>query len=914
MSKKIILLFAPLFSFMLSISAWGACQDPSSISPSTITTTMDTAKSGQFTASGQTTPYYFSTTLRQNPAHGTATIARDGSYTYTPATGFTGSDSFVVRAIANCDSSKRASFTINVTVKPATPTCSAPSISSQATLTTNINTAITHTAPSVSGGSTPFVYSASITTLDSAAGSLTINSSTGQFTYTPGPNYTGPYNFTLRVSPSCDSTKVASTPITISVVDSGSGGACAAPTINAIGRINVTSGIAYSATPSASGGTPPYVYSITAQPTHGTLVINNTTTGNYTYTPVSGYTGSDSFTLAVASTGCPSLTTSSTASVVIGSASATGNYTNNINTGNVATNGAIIIDNTPNPGTPGVVTNMSTNMGGKQFGSANAFNINAIQVMQRDITTSPHSLVDEIGVNNAASTSYQNYGTSRQTTYFANGQHLFDLDRLRRAADWMSTNITPTPAGTTCTLVTTFNSSTNTGTRVPIGTPVGSCHPVGTYGTISWHQFLDNIANNRTMYGVIRVIVPLQLGTAASTNNALNQTVGSGQIYGFCSGIVGLCADAPTSSTDVKPGVSVAGNNSVTVTIPANGQIRVRGSLMLDFVNGAADTVYPNQGTPIDLAHLPFQPRDIYFKVSVPINVNAANDMNGDGALDNIDYINELTAGVNCPSFPCTAIIPNTTQILVGQVPQEAIDAYNYQFGANTFPSTQSAFGSLNMPNQYHLLMASGYAQGWADAFAELSISANQWEQLGFTIPPNISDKTVPLSVTDIRSSAFEDIPVYLYTGGLVDMHHHLNASGLVYVPQALELEAKQATTRQYVMGGFIVRDGFFLEAKPGTVTLISSDPSSFASMKVNAGAIQGAMLTSATTSLHNTQTGSTAPVGIGVGGGNQGSGSGGTGGQGGGSGMYGGNNSIFGGAGGAATARKVRWIEIRPR
>ncbi len=52
---------------------------------------------------------------------------------------------------------------------------------------------------------------------------------------------------------------------------------------------------------------------------------------------------------------------------------------------------------------------------------------------------------------------------------------------------------------------------------------------------------------------------------------------------------------------------------------------------------------------------------------------------------------------------------------------------------------------------------------------------------------------TGTISANDVRNPQFEDIPAYMYTGGLIDMHDQVNISGLVYVPQGMELEAKKA-------------------------------------------------------------------------------------------------------------------------
>lgn len=1028
------ILLSTVLSLLLSGTAFAACNTASSISPTSISTSINTSKVQLFSASGSTGPYEIKTTPKTNPLHGTLSIAADGTITYVPTTGYTGTDSFKITTFPTCSASKTKDFTINVTIagcsSPITmSTVPAPSVVAGDTLNWSPTGAL------ATGGSGTLTYSSAILTSSTDAGSLSFTNSTGAFSYASGPTFSGVYSFTITASDggSCTVSQTVNVNVTAPT-------ACSVPSFPDF-TISTPNNTASTGTPTTTGGTPPYNYAVSLSPTHGTLVLNSTTTGNYTYTPNTGYAGSDTFSISAAST-CsdtsvtPNIvnpSTTATATVTVGAPAAvcyaprispvtltvpsgtthitntptvsggtppyvysvssvsstlhgtvtinsstglltytpttgyvgnaqfnvtvasacSGNPSSTIvatvvvestnstgtigtTTGGVVSGGAIIIDNTPNPGTPGIVTNMATVVGGKNFGLGNSFSIAGIQVMQRDTTTDPtkHILVDEIGVTNTKSTSYQNYGTKNQTTYFANGQHLFDLDRMRKSANWMrvpssvtvpdaatlnsaigTNQITPTSlAPATCTSYVAVTATPNS-PSTPIGLPVRSCHPAGTYGTITWAEFLDNIKNNRTMYGVVRILVPLQLGKAASSNNALNQTVGTAQIYGFCAAAAGeWCADSPTGSTDIKPGAAVAGNNSVAVTIPATGQIKVRGTLMFDFVNGTTDTVLGAPGHPIGLDHLPFNPRDIYFKVSVPINVNAANDKDGNGILDNADYINGISKNITCPSYPCSTVIPadgtgNSPAILNTQVPQDSIDAYNQQYGTN-FPSNTDAtfitkFNSLNKPSQYHMLMASGYAQGWADGFAELNITAQQWKNLGYLVPDDAT-LTSPLTITNIRNSLFEDIPVYLYTGGLVDMHHHMNVSGLIYVPQSAEIEAKMNDaanpTRMYMMGGLIVRDGFFLEGKLNGMILISSDPSSYSSLRVLSSAIQGAMMSSALSTVHDSASGSASPYGVGLS--NGGSGTGGTTSA----------DQCVGCGGGSTTVAKTRWIEIRPK
>ena len=296
----------------------------------------------------------------------------------------------------------------------------------------------------------------------------------------------------------------------------------------------------------------------------------------------------------------------------------------------------------------------------------------------------------------------------------------------------------------------------------------------------------------------------------------------------------------------------------------------------------------------------------------MPISVNASNDRDGDGIMDNLEYIESVSAGVVCsnpsgPNFPCTYRF-KTTDLTIdpNQVPQEAIESYNAQYNTtyrdSSDPAFVTQFNKLNLPNQYHLLMPSGYAQGWADAFAELNISSTQWSNLGFLVP---AQHAAPLTAAEIRSNGFEDLPVYLYSGGTADLGNHINISGLMYIPQSIELEVSGGAAnggtatlnniRQYIMGGVIVRDGFELESKNTSIQVISSDPSSFASARVNPNSVTGSILTLATGSQHS---GNNSSLGVGLGGGATPSG----------------NEPCVGCSGNTSNPGKLRWVEVRPQ
>ena len=172
--------------------------------------------------------------------------------------------------------------------------------------------------------------------------------------------------------------------------------------------------------------------------------------------------------------------------------------------------GGVIVDNTATASVVAIGANLGFRCDGKGSTAiddgygGNAINISDFHVMQRNSDSASDELQVFIGKSSSTVSEF-NYGTDNQFDLFAEGKHLFDLERLRTASDWISANVTP-DAGV----------------------------PAGSYGTISLDEFLANIAAGRTMYGMVRVKIPLLAGASNSTLNALNQTVTAGSIYGFC--------------------------------------------------------------------------------------------------------------------------------------------------------------------------------------------------------------------------------------------------------------------------------------------------------------------------------------------------------------------------------------------
>ena len=206
---------------------------------------------------------------------------------------------------------------------------------------------------------------------------------------------------------------------------------------------------------------------------------------------------------------------------------------------------------------------------------------------------------------------------------------------------------------------------------------------------------------------------------------------------------------------------------------------------------------------------------------------------------------------------------------------------------------TNSEFSELSMANRYSALTPSGYTKGWETAFQLLNITGKKWRDLKFQTPTADNDI---ISYADIRadgssSTGYEDIPVFMYTGGLFKFQHHINVSGLMYIPQAFDLEQEgidiekrtkkhdeeyerkdkeysrysyfkkeylkesdyhdheyvscpkkqehheiKIPANQYISGAVVVRDGFSIEVEDeGGATIISNDPSTYDNMRASA-------------------------------------------------------------------------------
>ena len=214
------------------------------------------------------------------PANGTTTI-ENGKVKYTPTADYNGNDSFTYTISDGNGGSATATVSITVNSVNDNP------IANDDNLTTNEDTALngnlsTNDTASPDGGN---VWSKNS---NPAHGNVSVNSN-GTFTYTPNANYNGSDHFEYKITDADGSTDSATVNITINPINDAPSATAQSVTTNEDNNKSITL-----AGSDIDGDV--LAYSVTQQPTHGTL---SGTSLNLIYTPNVNYNGNDSFKFKV---------------------------------------------------------------------------------------------------------------------------------------------------------------------------------------------------------------------------------------------------------------------------------------------------------------------------------------------------------------------------------------------------------------------------------------------------------------------------------------------------------------------------------------------------------------------------------------------------------------------------------------
>jgi VCBS repeat-containing protein len=238
--------------------------------------------------------------LGTQPQHGTVTLNANGSFTYTPTTGYTGPDSFTYKA--KDATTESAAVTVSLTVAAnVAPTAAADQYSTAEDTPLNVAVANSVLNNDTDPNSQPLT---AIVVTQPAHGSVTLNSN-GSFVYTPTANYNGPDSFTYRANDGLLDSTVATVSLTVSAVNDapipandefsttpGTALTIAAPGILANDEDVEDNSLVVLTTPVTGVA-------------HGTLTLNSD--GGFTYTPADGFTGTDTFTYRISDGTDPSV-------------------------------------------------------------------------------------------------------------------------------------------------------------------------------------------------------------------------------------------------------------------------------------------------------------------------------------------------------------------------------------------------------------------------------------------------------------------------------------------------------------------------------------------------------------------------------------------------------------------------------
>ena len=211
------------------------------------------------------------------PAHGSLTGTAP-NLTYTPTSGYSGSDSFTFKVNDGLVDSNIATVSVSVIYINRPPVAASQSVS----VTEDVAKPITLSATDADGS--PLTY-----TVVSSPSHGTLSGSAPNLIYTPSANYNGNDSFTFKANDGSDDSNIATVSVTVTPVND------APTTTGQTITIDEDNSVSVVLVGNDVDGDP-LTYIIVTPPTNGTLTGSGST---LTYTPSLNYNGNDSFTFEV---------------------------------------------------------------------------------------------------------------------------------------------------------------------------------------------------------------------------------------------------------------------------------------------------------------------------------------------------------------------------------------------------------------------------------------------------------------------------------------------------------------------------------------------------------------------------------------------------------------------------------------
>jgi len=231
--------------------------------------------------------------LVSGPANGQLNLSANGAFTYTPNPGFSGVDSFTYQAFDGELSSNTA--TVTITVAPPAPVNQPPQAVNDA-YQTDADTPLNVSAPGVLGNdSDPDNDGLSAVLISGPANGQLNLSTSGAFTYTPNPGFSGVDSFTYQAFDGELSSNTATVTITVNPIAPPN-----QPPVAAADAYSTSAGVplVVAAPGVLDNDSDPdgddLVAVLVTPPASGDLSFQ--ADGGFTYTPNPGFSGIDSFT------------------------------------------------------------------------------------------------------------------------------------------------------------------------------------------------------------------------------------------------------------------------------------------------------------------------------------------------------------------------------------------------------------------------------------------------------------------------------------------------------------------------------------------------------------------------------------------------------------------------------------------
>lgn len=229
-----------------------------------------------------------SAVLVNGPAHGTVSLAADGSFTYVPAANFSGSDSFTYQASDGSLQSDETTVSITVNSAPDVPVSGSDAYSTGEDVVLTASAAMGVLANDFDPLDTPLTAEL----IDGPAnGTLTLNPD-GSFTYSPFANYHGTDSFTYVANNGLTTGPVMTATIVVQSLNDAPVAVNDDFNADASGSVNAAAATGVLVNDSDIDGDS-LVVTLVRGPSHGSVSLNSD--GSFSYSANAGYVGTDSF-------------------------------------------------------------------------------------------------------------------------------------------------------------------------------------------------------------------------------------------------------------------------------------------------------------------------------------------------------------------------------------------------------------------------------------------------------------------------------------------------------------------------------------------------------------------------------------------------------------------------------------------